>query len=291
MKNKIENALFYVQEHISCTDYLIKVEEGFHYREYSGQNEETSQVAIRNYILFLVEGGIEIETEAYGVKHLKEKHMLFIPKGFIIKAKCIKDSKLLIAGFERISNSCDKLNYESLNSLTPEIHFSMNPLIIRDSLQEFVDLMIIYLGNKISCAHLHQMKINEMLMCLRFFYSKYELAEFFFPILGNSMEFRDILLSFVHKVRSVQELIYKTGVGKTVFYEKFSEEFGDISPKKWLNQKLSEKILHLASDPGMSVSKLAKQTGFTTVQQLQQYCKKHIGSTPTIILEQRKPTL
>ena len=80
-------------------------------------------------------------------------------------------------------------------------------------------------------------------------------------------------------------------MSKSIFYERFNQEFGDITPKEWLNNKILDQILYIATNPTISVKELAELSGFDTVQQLQQFCKRFTNRTPTEILNERQPLI
>ncbi|MFV0272189.1 MAG: helix-turn-helix domain-containing protein [Macellibacteroides fermentans] len=289
MKKIYENTLFNVRKHLTCSNYLKVVEEGFRYLEWKiSDGMITNNGSNINHLIFVIDGAIVIDCSQYGKKLVCEGQLFFIPKGFIVNCLCTKDSQLLIATFNQFNNNCMKLTYESLYPLTQVINYKMDTLPIKPPMRLFIDTVVLYLRNAINCAHIHSMKINEMLMCLRFFYSREELAEFFYPILGFSIDFKKILFDLAPKVKNVKELIDASHFGKTVFYEKFKNEFGDITPKNWLNQRIMEKIFYISSKPNIGVKELADETGFSSVQALQQYCKNTLNSTPTQIIKERK---
>lgn len=285
------DTLFYTQEHLSCTHYVINVEEGFLMHEICSSKRDQIDITISNYILFVLEGSLKIDCGAYGIKILNEKQMLFIPKNLKVKSKCLKNGKLLVAAFNQIERNCDKLTYSALKKHIKNDIPQFDPIPINAPMCAFLDLIRVYLSNKINCAHIHKMKISEMLLCFRFFYSKEVLAGFFHPILGNSLDFKNLLLTLSCTSKNTRELIEKSNMSKTVFYQKFKEEFGDITPKSWLNQKKNELIMDVASNPSINVAELAEKTGFSTVQQLQQYCKRFLSSTPSEIIRSRKEIL
>lgn len=288
MKETSGKLLFYAQEHLSCANYIMNVEEGFHYRERLSESEKHYEHSKTNSLIFVFEGTLQIDCGAFGVKTVRENHVLFIPRNYKITKRSAKNCKLLVASFSLIDSNCNKLTYDSLDEFVNEEQYNMDPLPIKPPMQQFLALVVTYIKNKISCVHIHKMKINEMLMCFRFFYSKQELATLFHPILGTSLDFRNFLLELAPKVKNVQELIDMSNMSKTVFYEKFKEEFADITPKNWLNQRISEKILYIATNTAITVKELAEQSGFDSVQRLQQYCKRYMNRTPSEIIKERQ---
>lgn len=261
----------------------MKVEEGFFYWDLLPQDELQTSNIEKNCILFLMEGSVYIHSEEYGEKVIKRGNMFFIAKNHRIQYKCLERCTFIVAGFDQMQSNCDKLSFESLKRFLGDITYEMKPLKIVPPVMSFVKLIEIYLQNKVGCGHIHSLKINEMFMCLRFFYSKEDLAHFFFPLLGTP-DFKALLLTASNEARSVKELILMTGVKKTVFYDKFAKEFGGISPKLWLNQRITERILDVAATPEITVKEMAYTAGFASIQHLQQFCKRNMHSTPSQII-------
>lgn len=287
MKDDTQKALFYAQEHLTCANYVVNREEGFSCIEFNPQQKEFINHMPNNYILFVITGKLMINSIKHGRKKLIEKQMLFIARNQLISLECEESSTILVAAFDRIKGYCNLNVYDSIKAHINDINYSMDPLFINNEMFIFLQSIMLYLQEKIGCVHIHNLKVNEMFMCLRFFYSKEDLAGFFYPIMSKSVDFKDFLMKEYIGVKNVQELIERSAMSKTVFYEKFSIEFGEVSPKQWLIEKKTERILQLASEPDMSVKMLAKYGGFYTVQQLQQYCKRHIGCYPSELLKRR----
>jgi AraC-like DNA-binding protein len=91
----------------------------------------------------------------------------------------------------------------------------------------------------------------------------------------------------VNQVRDVSSLVNESGMSRSAFYKKFTEEFGDISPKRWLDQYFEQRILYASSIPGTSAKELAFKMGFGDESSFTQYCKRHFGKVPSDLVKER----
>lgn len=75
---------------------------------------------------------------------------------------------------------------QSYYDLCNDIHYDFTPLEIRHPLNEFIDLLVFCLKSGMNCAHLHEIKHKEFFLYLRGFYTKEEIVQLFFPIMGKN---------------------------------------------------------------------------------------------------------
>lgn len=77
----------------------------------------------------------------------------------------------------------------------------MEPLEIRDRLCKFLELLVCYLEDGANCIHFHEIKLKELFWNIRFYYSRQELANFFYMIIGRSQDFKNKVLEQLQKLQ------------------------------------------------------------------------------------------
>ena len=82
-----------------------------------------------------------------------------------------------------------------------------------------------------------------------------------------------------YRVYSVKELTVKCGMTPDNFRKKFIAAFG-ISPKEWINQQRKEDIKYLLKSPSLTLTEVARQSGFATPSSFSHYCMKHLHLPP-----------
>lgn len=292
MTNILDSKLLYLDEHLTCSHYMKKINSGFYISACKKGTKETGKDhSLKNHILFVLEGKLRIKCNQYSSKFLNAQEIVFIAKGSVFNLEYFEDSIVLVASFNELSINCNKLSLEALSPYTECLSYDLEVLPFKKPMVVFINLLSIYLQNGANCVHLHELKMNELFLCFRYFYTKEELAALFYPIIGRSFDFRQLLIENAHKVKNIQEIILLSKMSKTVFYEKFREEFGTITPKNWLNEKFADKLLYTASQSGITVKELAVLMNFDSVPSLQQYCKRHFKCTPSELIKRNQSDL
>lgn len=277
--------LLYVEEHLSCGKYLKEVNAGFIYQEFKkGYNGKPELETSTNYLIIILEGRIKISCNLWQNREIGHGEIFMVAKSSQLQGECTEDTKVLTLAFEGLVTSCDKLDFRYLAKLTNEISYDLDTVPVRHPVSLFCELIIIYLSEKANCSHLHEIKHNELFLCLRYFYTKQELAQLFYPMLSGSMKFRNFVFENYKNVKSARELVELSYMGKSAFYKEFSNEFG-VSVKEWLTIKRLHKIVNSASHPDMTVKKLMVEFDFETLSHFQAYCKRYFKCSPTILIE------
>jgi AraC-type DNA-binding domain-containing proteins len=285
--NVQDGSLQYLSEHLSCKRYVPDVANGFIYKEYEeGYCYLETDGVKRNYVIMIISG--EVDACCNGWKRIiKEGNIFCISQASVGYFKVLKKASVLFWGFSAFVSNCEKIDFGSLCDLKKNINYNLNTLPIRHPLDLFIELMTFYLNKKVSCAHLHESKHQEMTFILRCFYTKEEIASLLYPILNKDHEFKVFVYLNYSKVKFVTELVELSNMSKSVFYVKFKEVFG-VSVKHWLNEKRLYKILYKSSDPNYSIDKLILEFDFCSLSHLQAYTKQYFGLTPTELLNKCK---
>lgn len=279
-----EIKLLYVEEHLSCGKYLKEIDSGFIYQEFEkGYKSDSRQEMTKNHLVIILEGKINLTCNLWRNRMISAGEMFLIAKSSLVHGECMEDSCVLTLSFEFPHTSCEKLNFQYLAELAGTIEYNLDTLPINRPVSVFCELMVIYMKQKANCTHLHEAKHNEMFLCLRYFYTKHELARLFYPMLSEAFDFQRFILENYNNVKSVKELIEISHMGKSAFYVLFNKTFG-TSAKQWLTNKKLLKIINAAGEPGMTVKRLMVEFHFESLHQFQVYCKHNFDCTPTTLI-------
>lgn len=277
--------LHYVNEHLTCKNYLKDDNTGFVYWKLKEKDRRATVIPTQwNYLVVVLEGQIRLNCERWTNREIGKGEMFLIPKSSHVEGECLADCEILTYAFDSPATICEKLTFNHLAECSDSIDYNLNTLKVCYPVTLFLELLIYYLSKQTHCFHLHEIKGNEFFLCLRFFYSKEELASMFYPILSRSQDFRSFVLENSSKVKSVKELIALSHMSRSVFYDKFSSEFG-MPAKQWLTERFLSKVLYRASEPGITVKKLMFDLDFSSLSQFQAYCKRNFGCTPTDLID------
>ena len=228
-------------------------------------------------ILFCTGGTVRVAI-ADELWELHEGQMKFIPRGTSVTAIFSDDGELLDAYFEVVDFICDKVSLLQLQELRQEVAYDPKPLEVRGAIHSLLNTLKVYLNDQALCAYLHELKVKELFWNLRAYYSREELAAFFWPILGESKFHSDVISAFTCNAK-VAELAERVYMSTSSFYKRFREEFGS-SPEQWIRLQSNKQILFLIQDYDLSIGEIASQLSFNSQSTFSRYCSKNFGLSP-----------
>ena len=246
------NKLLYIEEHLSCQNYMTTIETGFKYLEFDEITEFEEEDTNKNYLLFLLQGDFSISCNQFHNRPFHAGEMILIPRSSRLKGRAQAGSGLLSMFFDMPENSCDKLILQSLSELCDSIDYKFEPVGIRYPLTPFLDVLIFCIKSGMSCAHLHNLMQREFFFLLRGFYEKREVATLLHPIIGKEMDFKDFVIHNHNKVDSIEQLVELSHMGRSRFFSKFAEVFG-MTAKKWMLKQKDQQILKKMTEPGICI--------------------------------------
>jgi AraC-like DNA-binding protein len=288
MEKIFDSDLKYVQEHLSCSEYQHEITNGFIYREYQKEHEIVRESSYSNFIMFVMEGSVKVNCMLYPEQEATAGNMFLIPVSSFFDITCTSDAKVVWFMFDHWDFHCVATPFKSLKQYGRSMKPGLNMIPINRHLKLFLELLTSYLRNGVNCKSLHKMKCDEFFLQLRAFYSKEDIVRLLHPLLANTMDFRMFCFNSVNNVKNVREMIEGSGMSRSMFYEKFKAEFGDISPKKWVDSYINQRILNASTIPAITVKELMYKTGFTDESAFTQYCKRHFGKVPSQIINERR---
>jgi AraC-like DNA-binding protein len=276
--------LLYVQEHLSCKNYVSDFHVGFSYQEVKEGEQLRSIDKYYNYFIFLLEGEAMISCNEFRNHLCQGGEMVFISQDSDSMAEAITDVKYLMLSFDNQFTLCDQLALESLhtNDKKPPIFSKID---IRPPMRLVLDSVLFYLEYKIQCKHLHAIKQKEVFLIFRAFYTKEEMARFLAPMLNKNLDFKAFVLQHYQEVKTVEELANMCNISVRSFNRKFNDYFGD-SPYSWILKQKSRHIKTRLADGKTSFGSIIKEYGFSSPAHFTTYCKKQFGESPSRLRKQ-----
>ncbi|MBS6527730.1 MAG: helix-turn-helix transcriptional regulator [Bacteroides caccae] len=248
--------LLYLSEHHSCFNYGIKIDSGF--TQYRLVAQESGQIdnSCCFCILFFLKGELSVNIGREHNIHLLEHNMLLIPQHEENRVEGIVSAECLLLFWNKQITACDKMYFESISHVKME-NGNNCILPIRKPLLHILRQLLFYLDTGLLCRHMHILKQQEIILALRGFYTKSELAAFFSRTTGVGRQFEDFVLDNYKNVKTVKEFASLCCVSERSFNRKFQESFSQ-SPYRWMQERRAGSPAHLTC-----------------------YCKKLFGATPT----------
>lgn len=275
--------LLYVDEHVSCRHYVSDNRCRFVYHELAPGQELEFDRQPYNILFFVHYGELKIDHDGFTDRLFDASHMAFLAKGSYTRVVPLTASGMLSCSFETMSTVCDKFNLRSYWPLCREIPYDFPQIEILPQLHAFLDAMRYYLQEGINCEHFHEIKLQELFLVMRWFYTKEVLARIFYPIIGNSLDFKSLVLENYLKVDSVSQLAELSHMGRTRFDNVFKKEFG-MPARQWMLRQIAKHVKHHLSDPGATISDVMHKFNFNSPTHFTRFCKQQFDCTPTELM-------
>jgi AraC-like DNA-binding protein len=272
-------SIFYLEEHQSCGNYISDFNVGFQ-SYHIKKGEQFMPANRRDYhcIIFMIEGSARLVYNAklYGFEN---DTMCFIPVSSDYKIIAETDIVCIINYFNNPVSLCKKGMLENLSAYLDDAPY--DPTVkINSAIKQFLDSIDFYIKHGAKCRHFHEIKHQELLFNLRYFYSKQDLARLFAPITGNYFDFRDNVLKNCIRARTVKELAESCNCSVPSFNRLFKSNFGD-SPYRWLQNRKMKHIVSRLSDMNTPLVNIIDEFGFSSPSHFTVFCKKYLNKTPS----------
>lgn len=280
----MQNELLYLEEHLSCQNYMATVKTGFKHIEFAENAEFGENNANKNYLLFFLKGDFTINCNQFHNRIFHAGDMILIPRSAHFKGVAKGKASIVSMFFDSPEWYCDKLVFHSLSIFCNNEKYEFEPIKIRYPLTAFLELLSYCIKNTMNCSHLHDLMQREFFFLLRGFYKKQEIAMLFYPIIGKEMDFKDFVMRNYTKVSNIEQLISLSNLGRSRFFTKFNEAFG-MTAKQWMLKQKNQQILEKMTEPGIYIKDVVEELGFDSQVYFSRYCKHHFGCTPSQLMK------
>lgn len=272
--------LLYKNEHISCTNYAEEFNKVFTLMEIPEGHTVERRFLNTTFLVILLQGDIEIryEIDKYFTPQLG--YMFLLPKNKQITTFARKATTLLLCSFTNDLRLCSRFSIQQLSHFISE-STCQNPYCLKLDirLQSFFSLLVDCLKEGLGCIHYHQIKRDELFLYLRAGYTKEELALFFYPVLGQNLQFKDFVLMNSRKIFDVKGFALQANMSQSTFNRRFKETFNETA-KNWLLLRKQEFVKRDIALSNLSFSEIAEKYKFSSTSYLDTFCKKYFGKTP-----------
>lgn len=277
-----ENKLMYLKEHLECQNYVSDEAAIWGSLELKAGSFTYREGVERHTLIFVLTGELTFSTAKTINRTVKESCFFLVPAGDNFYARAETDCLLMRCSLTPEITLCNRHSIEELR-----LHASMETmwkngtvvLTIHPLLLKELKITRETLCAGLSCLHYHHIKMEILLMELRGFYRREDLAALFMPILGENGDFKHKIMQIYPSINTAKELAEQLHMSSTVFKRKFQKAFG-TSAKQWLIQKKKEKLLYDILMTELTLTELADKYNFT-VNYLTTFCKEHFGKSFT----------
>lgn len=275
--------IYYLEEHSSCRHFMSEKDSLFEFIKFDHADVYKSRKAKLNALIFFIAGNFKLVVGKRKGQSVNESSMFAVSEFESFKIHGSDNSKMMIMYFDSPVSACSKaIFYSYIKYVNPDEYKDI-PLPVNPPMGAFIELLNEYVSAGASCAHLFELKREELFLALRWFYTKEELGHLFYRVVKDSCSFRRFVLDNYMKFDNVGEMIEASNMSKSAFYEKFKNTFS-VSVKQWLLSRQKQQMLSKAAEPDMTAKDLMNEFNFSSPAHLTTFCKKQFGLTPSDLI-------
>lgn len=273
-------SLFYREEHSTCYNYKLQTSASFRVRKVAKSDFHEIIDVDRSVIIFLLKGKALITCNNHKDKIQNSGEMVLFPRNCCCYIKVLEEATIISCSFVQNIDLCSRFSFNHLVEFLPDkFTYDFKKLPMKERVMQFLSLLKDCLDDGLSCGHFHEMKEKELFLILRAYYSKEELAAFFYPLLGKDMDFKDFVLSNYLLVDDLQAFARLGNLSVDTFKRRFKDVFGETA-HKWIIQRKSELIYRDIIMTDKPFADIALEYKMSSQAYLSTFCKQHFGKTP-----------
>ena len=271
--------LVHATDHVSCdnhsregSDLLVEILElkaGTVHR----RSQECSGIA------FICKGSLRLSSKDTIQRVLQKGEMAFLPVGLHLYIEAKEDVFVFFCKFSCEIRFCELLRLEDMDKYAKSVNEEFNTLPILTSVSHFLDSFIPCVMDQLQCKHYISLKINELIFLFRAYYTKEQIAAFFFPYIGIDYQFRNSIYRNALTSKSVTELAGLSNMSVSGFLHRF-KRLMDCRPSEFINKEKAKHIHYELMCSDTSLHEIGEKYGFEAASTFANFCKKQLGKTP-----------
>ncbi len=236
------------------------------------------------HFVFVLSGALAVDFNEFTGNVVRSGHMIFMPPSADCRIGVSEDSEVMILSYSNPLLLCSKLLIEEMQPYIDGIDYEFRALDIRKPLMGVLQSVAEYMEHGIKCAHLYELKQQEITTVLRHYYTFREKAMLFYYSISPNVDFKQQVMSKYLRAKTVAELAEKCGYGLKSFQRLFQTTFGQ-PPYQWMQQQQAGHIKTRLLDPRIPIKAIVAEFGFSSQPHFNTYCKRHFDATPMQIRE------
>ena len=240
-----------------------------------------------NYILFLLEGKVEISCNEFKNHQIQPSQMILLLRTSAVHVKFLEGSLLCVMYFDTFFSVCDQHLFRSYLPDVEKMKYVFLPTRIPEPITAFLRQISSFQELGVDCTCYNDLKHREFFVLLRHLCSREEIVMFLSPLICSSLRFRSKVLDKYMQLGDghVTELAGLVGMGRKNFDKRFHEEFG-IPPAKWMQQEKAKHLRHFLMEPDVTIADAMDKFYFNSASHFNRFCLHHFNQTPGKIIHE-----
>ncbi|MEG0559179.1 MAG: AraC family transcriptional regulator [Muribaculaceae bacterium] len=278
------NTCFY-EKHSECSSFVSDERVGFKYIKAEEGSTLKIEYVKEKHIFFFIEGSVKMRYNEFNNHEFNAGEIVFLPKSADCIAEVLTPCKMIVLAYDCPAKICDKSTLREMLINSPGVRYSFKGTPIKPELMQYLALLRIYLQKGINCRYIHDLKMKELFLLFKFYYTKEELVQLFYPMIGNSIDFRGKIMENYLSVKTVKDLAKICNYSESRFNDLFMAEFNE-SPYQWIQKQKAKHIKGKLIDADITIKEIVNEFNFTSPSHFHKFCMKYLGGSPAKIRQQ-----
>ncbi|MDR1557071.1 MAG: helix-turn-helix transcriptional regulator [Tannerellaceae bacterium] len=233
-----------------------------------------------HHLICLLQGELSVHYNEFQAIRVKEGELFLIPGSAAYSLTALSTAQFVACTFGSLNMICNKLNFRIYTAMLPLVRFTFTPLPIHAVLNKFLLLLLDYMQLGMNGEEIYTLKFKELFLLLGYLYNKEEMSGLFYPILGQSPDFKNRVIQYFPYVNNINELARKMGMGRANFDIKFKKEFG-VTPLQWILKEKAKHVYFSLSEPENTLTDIMNKYNFNSSTHLNRFCRQQFGCSPS----------
>lgn len=229
-------------------------------------------------ILCVLDGSITLSYDRFLAETVREGQILLLAPGARCSITATDDTRVILFQTEDLTQICEGLPIEEL-PIGPIENYGIPLLNIKQPLWTFIDQLLLLFTDGLYITNFMKIKTKELFYLLKAYYTKEELAGFFYPLYSKNAAFAMFVFKNHRYVKTVTEFARLYNCSTSNFDKNFRHAFG-TSSYKWMMNRRIDMIYNELQTTQKPLKQIAEETGFASQPQFTDFCKKHLGASP-----------
>lgn len=232
----------------------------------------------RCVILCVLNGSITLSYDRFIAENVREGQILLLTPGERCSITATHDTHIILFQTEDLIQTSEGLVIEELPVRQIE-NYGIPLLNIKQPIRIFIKQLLLLFNDGLYITDFMNLKMKELFYLLKTYYTKEELAGFFYPLYSKNAAFAMFVYKNHRFVKNVTEFARLYNCSISNFDKNFRQTFG-TSSYKWMMQRRINMIYNEIQTTQKPLKQIAEDTGFASQPQFTDFCKKHMGVTP-----------
>lgn len=233
------------------------------------------------HVTYLYKGKIAASGTNIDKYVISSPHFFPIARNDKFTLEALEDAEIVVQDVVYPLFVCEKSTFDY--TYAPELkkiqdNYEFNTLEIKEPMLNCIKSIAFLVRDGVLCNHMIRIKMQEIFLDYKYYYSVAELAMLFYSVFTKRMEFYIKMHAVAPRAHTVKDLAELSGYSLSNLKVQFKPFFG-VTPYTWLLDKKLDMVKMSLADNSKPLKLIVDELGFSDQSHLNNFCKRYLGGT------------